>query len=102
MRCHTDMLAAHVESTQGALAAAQARAAALEGQLAAERAKAAQQLERERERADAAEGQLHRTQERLSGLLRRVGLPAEGPAGQPPLLQQQPPAQPRTPVQPSL
>lgn len=78
IRFHTDMLAAHLESTRGALEQAQARAAALEGLLASERAKAAQELERERVRAAAAEGHLHRTQERLGGVLRRMGLPAEG------------------------
>ncbi len=97
VRFHTDTLAAHVESSRGAMEQAEAKAAALAGQLDTLK----EQLERARQRAEAAEGRFRRTSEHLAGVLRRLGLPAEGAAGQEQRLppQQQPPSQPRTPAQ---
>ncbi len=72
-----DLLAEHLEGSRAALAAAEARAAALQG----EKATLERQLGRESARAEAAEGRFRRVREHLASVLRRLGLPVEGAAG---------------------
>ncbi len=77
MRRGIDMLAEHMEGSKTALAVADARAAAL----AADKAALEGQLGRERARAEAAEARFGRARQHLAGVLRGLGLPAEGPGG---------------------
>ncbi len=72
-----DLLAEHLEGSRAALAAAEARAAALQG----EKATLERQLGRESARAEAAEGRFRRAHEHLTGVLRRLGLPVDIAAG---------------------